>query len=130
VPLFSFELRWADAIARAFVPADALGGSTAQVDVPALIAADWARSPWQANLLLRLALWMTWLSPVWLAGRPHFLGGLSAADREMMLERLLSSRVSLVRLPIFYLKLMAVSFLLGDRRALARIGAYRMLEVA
>jgi len=43
-----------------------------------------------------------------------------------LLERLLASKFHVVRLSLLYFKLIAVALLMGERRVLARIGAYGM----
>ncbi len=124
--MLRFELDWAADIARTLLPRGALGGLMDDKDLPALFAADCRASPWQANLVLRLSLWLTWFSPVWMRGRAATFGGLGAPEREEQLERLFASRVHLVRLTMLYFKLMACSLLMGDERVLARLGAYQL----
>ena len=127
--LFAFELRRAATIARAIVPRGALGGATDDVELPALFEADCAIAPWQANLVLRLGLWLTWLSPLWMHGRPRTFGALDERAREAQLEELLAFKVHLVRLTMLYLKLLACSFLLGNERALGHLGAYHLPQL-
>ena len=122
--MLRLELDWAATIARALLPRGALGGLMDEKDLPALFDADCRTSPWQANLVLRLSLWLTWFSPLWMRGRAKTFGGLDAPEREEILERLFASRVHLVRLTMLYFKLMACSLLMGDERVLARLGAY------
>ena len=124
--LFAFELRRAAIIARTLVPRDALGGTTADVDLPRLFAADCLTSPWQANLVLRLAIWLTWLSPLWMHGHLRSFAALDEPGRVAQLEELLASRVHLIRLTMMYLKLLACSFLLGNERVLGHLGAYHL----
>ena len=124
--MLSFELRWAAAIARSCVPASAMGGLTADLDLTTRFHEDCKLAPWHANVVLRLAVWITWLSPLWLQHRFKTFGALAEAEREPLLERLFTSPVHLVRLTMLYMKLMSMALLLGDRRVLARVGAYRL----
>ncbi len=119
--LRAFERRWAAEVSRAFVAPGALGGAVDDVDAGALFAEDCAASPWVSAAPIRLALWLVWFWPL-LRGRTF--GGLSPEGREDVLERMLHSRVALVRMLVTFLKLICVSLVLGDRRALAAIGAY------
>ncbi len=124
--MFTFELRWAAAIARTCVPKGALGGLTDDLDLTTRFREDSALAPWHANAVLRIAVWITWLSPLWLQRRFKTFGSLNETEREPLLEKLFTSPVHLVRLTMLYMKLMSTALILGDRRVLARIGAYRL----
>ena len=117
-----FEQRWADTVARSFVPLGALGGAVDDLDAGALFADDFAASPWMPALGIRLALWLVWLAPLF--RRRRTFGALGSDEREQLLERLLESRSDTVRMLLMFLKLICVSLLLGDLRALRRLGAY------
>jgi hypothetical protein len=80
--------------------------------------------PWYGALLLRASLWLTWFAPIWALRRPKTFGGLDAAGREALLEKLLDSPTYLVRATAMFLKLAACVLLLGDDRVLRRVGAY------
>jgi hypothetical protein len=120
--LFPFERRWAEIVARSIVPRSALGGAVGDVDAGALFAHDLAVSPWMSALALRLALWLVWLSPL---PRRTF-GSLTPEEREARLEKLLDSRSDTVRMLMMFLKLIFVSLVLGDLRALKHLGAYHL----
>lgn len=122
--IFPFERRWAAVVSRSFVPAGALGGVVDDVDPGALFADDCAAAPWVSVAPIRLALWLVWLWPLVRRGRTF--GHLTNEQRETLLESLLGSQVALVRMLVMFLKLICVSLVLGDRRALAAIGAYGM----
>ena len=122
--LRAFERRWASEVARAFVAPGALGGAVDDVDAGALFAEDCAAVPWVSVVPVRLALWLVWFWPLF--GRRHTFGALPPEGREDVLERMLHSRIALVRTLVSFLKLICVSLVLGDRRALAAIGAYGM----
>ncbi len=121
--LAGFERRWAATIARALVPADALDGTLADIDLGARYAHECAISPWYAALLFRACLWMVWLSPL---ARLRTFGGLDEAGRVEMLERLLKHPIYQVRMSTMMLKLAICSMLLGDEPTLRRIGAYKL----
>jgi hypothetical protein len=127
VTLRAFEVRWAAAIGRAFLPNGLLGGVVDDVDLGARFAEDLAASPWEAAVTTRLALWLVWLAPLcplfW-RRRLSTFGRLVPPDQAALLEQLLLSRSYLVRTAALFLKLSFCSMLLGDVRALARIGAY------
>lgn len=129
--LRAFEVRWAAAIGRTLLPPGLLGGVVDDVDLGARFAEDLAASPWEAALMTRLALWLVWLAPLWPAfwplfwrGRFSHFGALARDEQEALLEQLLVSPVYLVRTAALFLKLSFCSMLLGDVRALGRIGAY------
>jgi hypothetical protein len=122
--LLRFEVRWADVIGRAMLPAGLLGGVTDDVALGEEFRRECLEPPWYAALLLRASLWLTWLAPPLALGRLRTFGGLDPAGREALLEKLLGSRVYLVRATATFLKLCACMFLLGGDRVLRRIGAY------
>ena len=124
--LAACERRWAATIARALVPAGALGGTLAGIDFGQRYADECARSPWYAALLFRASLWLTWLAPCWLFERPRTFGGLDAAAQVALLERLLKHDRYLVRMAGMFLKLAICTLLLGDEATLAGLGAYRL----
>jgi hypothetical protein len=124
VKLRRFEIRWADTIGRALLPRGLLGGVVDGVELGEEMRRECLEPPWYAALLLRASLWLTWLAPPWALGRLRAFGGLDAAAREALLERLLASRVYLVRATTTFLKLSACMLLLGDERVMRRIGAY------
>jgi hypothetical protein len=119
--LWNFERRWAREVAHSFVAPGALAGVVDHVDVGAEFARDCEESPTLSALPIRLALWLVWFWPF-----PRTFGGLSAEAREALLERLLKSRIDLIRLMVVFLKLICMSLALGDVRALKQVGAYRL----
>jgi hypothetical protein len=119
-----FEIDWARAIARALVPAGALGGALDGIDAGTRYAEECAASPWHVGLLLRASLWLTWLAPLWLWGRPRSFAGLDAEAQATLLEKLLAHPRYLVRTATVFLKLVLCQVLLGDEATLAQLGAY------
>ena len=124
--LADFERRWAAAIGRALVPEGALGGALDAIDLGARFAEECAISPWYAALAFRASLWLTWLAPLWMLGRPRTFGGVDGETRVVVLERLLKHRVYLVRMSALFLKLAICGMLLGDTPTLAQLGAYKL----
>jgi hypothetical protein len=122
--LRSFEVRWADTIGRALLPPGLLGGVVDDVALGEEFRRECLEPPWYAALLLRASLWLTWLAPLFSLRRPRTFGALEPAAREARLEKLLDSKVYVVRATATFLKLSACMFLLGDERVLRRIGAY------
>jgi hypothetical protein len=125
--MLNFELRWAATASRCILPTGSLGGTTDDRDLFALYQADSAIAPWQANVVLRLSIWMTWFAPLWMEGRFKTFGGLSEAERVQLMEKLLVSKAHLVRLTMLYLKLMTTSLLMGNETTLAYLGAYDLV---
>ena len=128
--LFPFEERWAGAIGHALVPPGALGGRLDGIDIGARYAHECAISPWYAALAFRASLWLTWLAPLWMLGRPRTFGGVDGETRVAVLERLLKHRVYFVRMAALFLKLALCGLLLGDEPTLAQLGAYKLTPLA
>jgi hypothetical protein len=126
VTLALFEQRWAAAIARALVPAGALGGALDAIDVGQRYAHECAISPWHAAIVFRASLWLTWLAPLWMLARPRTFGGLDAEAQVALLEKLLKHRRYVVRMAGMMMKIAICSMLLGDEATLAQLGAYRL----
>ena len=126
--LLSFEQRWAATVARCFVPRGVLGGTTDDIDPGPIIASDYDADPWHAALLLRASIWLVWLAPLWRLFRLRTFGGLDEPAREALLEGLLYHRSYAVRQMANYLKMISCSVLLGNRRVLAHLEAYRLDE--
>ena len=122
--LRAFETRWAAIIGRALLPAGLLGGVVDDVDLGEALRRECREPPWYAALLLRASLWLTWFSPPFVLRRPRTFGGLDPAAREAALEKLLDSRVYVVRATATFLKLASCMLLMGHQRVMRRIGAY------
>jgi hypothetical protein len=128
--LAPFEIDWTRAIARALIPPGALGGALDRVDAGVRYAEECAASPWHAGLLFRVSLWLTWLAPLWLLGRPRSFGGLDTDGQVALLERLLAHRQYLVRTTAMFLKLLLCQVMLADRETLAQLGAYDLAPLS
>ncbi len=128
--LAEFEQQWARELGRAMVPPGVLGGVVDDVDLGARFAEEYALSPWYAGMLMRLSLWLTWFAPIWRRFRPRTFRGLDAAAQVALLEDLLVHPNYNIRLVAMFLKLSVCTQLLGDERALAKLGAYRLDEKA
>ena len=113
-------------IARTFVPLGSLAGTTDVLDAGPLLAEDDSHSPWHASLLLRAAIWLVWLAPLWTLRALRFFGGLGEDDRALLLEELLHHRAYPVRQAVNYLKLVSCSVTLGSLQVLKHLEAYRL----
>jgi hypothetical protein len=125
MPLYAFEVRWAEIVGRTLAPRGALGGVVDDLALGVLFDGECRASPWYAALVFRASLWLTWFAPLVLYGRLRTFAGLDETAREDVLERLLASRRYVVRSTALFLKLTICTLVLGDPRALARLGAYR-----
>ena len=98
--LFPFERRWFAIVFETILPAGAsdkvpLGAR----DVPLLRFVDdlFASAPFRMLAGFRVALWVVFLAPLWLLGRPRLFGALSPGDRIDLLHRLRRNRVYMIR---------------------------------
>lgn len=124
--LSGFEKRWARVVGRALFPKGVLGGTTDDADLGAGLEEYLGLSAWWTAVVLRLALWVVWLSPPFFLRRAATFGGLSETDREECLERVLVSRSYSVRELSMLLKMGFCATALGTPAALAHVGAYRL----
>jgi hypothetical protein len=122
--LYAFEIRWAAIIGRAMLPPGLLGGVVDDVELGEAFRREYLEPPWYAAFLLRFSLWLTWLAPPFMLRRLRSFGGLDPQAREAVLEKLLDSRVYVVRATATFLKLAACMQLMGHDRVMRRIGAY------
>jgi hypothetical protein len=126
--LTGFEIRWADTLGHALVPRGICGGVVDDLDLGELFRLECLEPPWYSGLLLRFSLWLAWLAPLWMLIRLRTFGGLSPAEREAVLEKLLKSASYNVRMAAMFLKLTVCTLLLGDERLLRHIGAYDLVQ--
>jgi hypothetical protein len=122
--LTSLELRRAALIARTFIPKGVLAGTTDDLDAASLIREDDTHSPWYSSLLLRFAIWMVWLAPLWTLTGLRTFGGLTEDARADLLDRLLHHRAYSVRQSVMYLKLVTCCVLLGSVKVFTHLDAY------
>ncbi len=118
------EERRAAIIGRALFPADVFGGIRKDADLGLELGRSARAYPWWSALVLHFSLWMVWFSPILLRRRRQTFGGLPEADREAVLETLLSSPIYLVRQAADFLKLYLCVTFLGDLSLLQKLGAY------
>ncbi len=123
-----FEVRWAETVGRSLIPRGVLGGVVDDLDLGEEFRVECLAPPWFASLLLRFSLWLTWFAPFWMSLRLRTFGGLDADAREALLEKLLAHKSYNVRMASMFLKLAVSSFVVGDARALAKLGAYGLKE--
>jgi hypothetical protein len=104
--LFGFELAWADAAYDTFFPPPprtlqpgelALVHGIAPMKPGAFLDSMLGEAPLEASLGLRVTLWMIALAPLFVLRRFATIASLEVAERERLLDRLLSSRIYAVR---------------------------------
>lgn len=96
--LFGFEMTWAAAAFGAVLPeGTALPHGIARLDPARYLAETVAAAPLVQATGVRLALWLVAFAPLWLLRKPKTIAGLAPAERELVLERLLSNPVYAVR---------------------------------
>lgn len=124
--LATHERRWVDVIAGALIPPGALSGRLTGIDVAARYDAECARSPFGPALLMRAALYIVWLAPIFAYGRLRTFASLDPIGQASLLERLLGSRRYAIRMAATFLKLTICTLVLGDEPTLKQIGAYKL----
>lgn len=123
------EARWAEVIGRGFAPQGiVLGGIVDGAPIGEGMRDEARQSPWYFAIGLRAAILMVWLAPIWRRGRLRTFGGLAPEEQVALLELLMKSRVYFIRLALMLLKLTVCMILVGEERALRRVGAYHMTE--
>jgi hypothetical protein len=123
------EARWAEVIGRGFAPQGVvLDGIVDEASIGEGVRDEARSSPWYFAIGLRAAILLVWLSPIWRLGRLKTFGGLSSEEQVELLETLLKSRLYPVRLALMLLKLTVCMILVGEERALRRVGAYHLKE--
>lgn len=96
--LFGFELSWASAAFGAVLPeGTALPHGIARLDPARYLAETVAAAPLLQATGVRLALWLVALAPLWLLRKPKTISGIEPAEREVVLDQLLSNPVYAVR---------------------------------
>ncbi len=101
------ELRWARAAFETIFPENAsarLPMGIAQLDVEGFLSEVRARSPVDAALGLRIAIWIVALAPIVVLHRFATLASLARPERERVMRALLSSPVYAVRQLVLLLK--------------------------
>lgn len=126
--LTGFEKRWARGVGRSLFPTGVLDGKTDDLDLGQELDDFRDISAWWTALVIRLALWIVWLSPPFYARRFSTFGGLSEVEREECLERILVARSYTVRELSMLLKMGFCNTALGTTQALTHLGAYRLSE--
>src|SRR5687767_13628016 len=110
--MYAFERRWVLAILSSFAPEGTaqtapvprLAPEPGEVDYFAAFHALLTEGAPLAGVGLRLSLWLVAWSPLFLLGRLTTFAGLAAAERPLLLDRLLEHRVFPLREGAFLLK--------------------------
>jgi hypothetical protein len=124
VELSALERGWAEQIGQALIPRGLLDGEVDRLPLGEGFAEDCRQSPWFAAVGLRAGLLLVWLSPIWLGGRLRTFSGVEDDVRVALLERLLVSRLYLVRMAMLLVKLTACGVAIGHPSAIRRLGAF------
>jgi len=122
--LLGFEKRWARRIGGALLPSNALGGLLAEVDPGEAVATQVSLLPWYCGAGIRAAIWIIWLSPLWVGDDPTTFGGLDAPAQVEALEALLRSDIYPIRSLTLIFKLAICLGVLGRESVIARVEAY------
>ncbi len=115
--LTSVEISWTDAVFGAIFPAPPLGNDASARPLLVHGIGDMAPGRWLDGILqwipfepmlgIRLSLWMIAFSPLFVIGKLGTIASIDASDRERVLERLVVSRIYLVRQMTIGLKAVA-----------------------
>lgn len=121
--VFRFERRWASVVSRALIPTGTLPSPADERDLGDAFARQLALAPWWSAIVMRLAVWMAYLAPLW---RLRTLASLTPEAQEAQLEKLMASKHYAIRELMTLLKLQACIGALGDERVLRALGAYKL----
>jgi hypothetical protein len=121
--LTRLENRWAEAAMSAIFPGSAENGLA---DIRAMDVARFLRQlmrsvPFQAAFGVRAAVWLVALAPLFVLGRFATIVGLTTADRERVVSKLVVSRSYVVRSLVLILKTMGALLYAGDGTVRARM---------
>ena len=120
--MLRFERRWTERILESFAPIGSEGLAPEAGEVDLLAAFDALRSGGSrpASAALRAAVWMVTFAPAWTLRAPTTFAGLSTAERQDLLEKLLEHRVLFVREAAFLMKTVACMALFESDSVRAR----------
>jgi len=121
--LSRIENRWADAAIGAIFPGSSDDGfaDIRGMDVAGFLREVFRVVPLQAALGIRVAVWLVAIAPLFVLGRFATIAGLTVADRERVVGRLVASRWYAVRSLVLILKTMGALLYAGDDRVRARM---------
>jgi hypothetical protein len=121
--LSRLEMSWAEASMGAIFPGSSEAGlaDIQAMDLRGFLAQVMRIVPFQAALGLRLAVWLVALAPLFVLGRLRTIAGLSPADRERVVTRLVASRAYAIRSLVLILKTMGALLYAGDDAVRARM---------
>jgi hypothetical protein len=121
--LSRLEMGWAEASMGAIFPGSSEAGlaDIQAMDVRGFLAQVMHVVPFQAALGLRLAVWLVALAPLFVLGRLCTIAGLSPADREKVVGKLVASPAYAIRSLVLILKTMGALLYAGDDAVRARM---------
>jgi hypothetical protein len=122
--MFAFERRWAHATLEGFAPPTGPGLAPRDVTIDWMAAWDIMNDGGTAKARIgtRLAVWIMVFAPLWMLIAPRTLPSLSIEERSRVIDRLLTSKIWLVKELALLVKLIASMALLGDPTLRARSG--------
>lgn len=126
--LSRWEQRWAEVIGRTVIPKGVCGGTMDSLSAGDRFADEVGGYAWYVTLLLRVGLVMLWMAPPFVLGRWCTLGGLAQADREQVIEKLLSHPNYTLRMLATVVKITVCTVLLGEPSLMVHLNAYGLAE--
>lgn len=123
--LIPFERRQALAILESFAPMSSQNGLVpreGEVDFVGSLSKLHDSSHARAQLGIRIGLWLVAFAPIWLGVAFHTMAGLSVEARWRLLDRMLASKVFLIRELALAMKIGASFSLMSTRSIRARSG--------
>lgn len=126
--LTRFETAWAEAEMQAIFPGSTDVGLTdiCAMDVKGFVTQTMRFMPFQAALGFRLAIWIVALAPLLVLGRLATIMGLTLAEREKLVERLVANKAYVIRSLVLILKTLGALLYAGDDGVRARMNGPAM----
>jgi hypothetical protein len=121
--LTRFETAWAEAEMQAIFPGSSDYGlaDIRVMDVKGFVTQTIRFMPFKAALGFRLAIWLVALAPLLVLGRLATIVGLSLAEREKVVERLVANKAYVIRSLVMILKTLGALLYAGDAAVRARM---------
>jgi hypothetical protein len=125
--MFRFERRWMVRVFEAMLPAGVdprLGLGAEQVPLGRFVDDLLVRAPFQSVMGLRAGVWILMLAPLFVLRRFRTFMGLSAAERQVVLDRVSRSNIYLVRESAHFLKIVGCLGFCGLTQVQQQLGIY------
>ena len=121
----ALEKRWLNAVMEAVLPAGAskeLPWGAGDTRVSELTEDMIQRTPFLGAMGLRASLWVTYLFPLFIMGKPRTIAGLSSEVREEYLKKLYEHPIYFVRQTLILIKSVACMAYCVDERVREKLG--------